>query len=115
MSRKQSGSVAKFLLKWLVIPVGLAAIGFFVIGPRLGEQGLKSAPTPESQSAPAPTDEPATNRPSKLGEPEVEVTARPISRRRTPRRSTRRPTPPPEEAPTPGAPDESPSRDPDGG
>lgn len=35
---------AWFVVKWLVVPAGMAAIGYFLIGPRLGDMpGLKSA------------------------------------------------------------------------
>ena len=100
-----------FLLKWLVIPVGLAAVGFFVVGPMLA----RSSSTPVAAEPPA---EPATQEPTNTkvtGNPEVEVSARPAPRRRSTRRSRPRPTNQ-ESPPSIPSPDEEPPRTgPDGG
>ena len=40
------------ILKWLIIPAGLAAVGYYVIGPRLGNlpiPNMSSAPSSEPQ------------------------------------------------------------------
>ena len=80
------GAIGKYLLKWLVIPVVLAAIGFFFVGPRLGAPGE----TPKIDTDPSKGLPPAddTGEASKFKEPDVEVSARPAGRR--PRRSSRR-------------------------
>lgn len=102
---KRSGSVAKFLIKWLVIPVGLAAIGFFVVGPQIGQNETKSDMAPGANTgAPPPETDGGRNR---ISEPEVEVTARPAGRRRSIRPPARTVTP--ASAPTPAEPqDEDP-------
>ncbi|HRK21174.1 MAG TPA: hypothetical protein PLX06_05170 [Fimbriimonadaceae bacterium] len=113
---KRAGAVAKFLIKWLVIPVGLAAVGFFVVGPRIG----KPEDTPTKSSTPPPTiqDEGGRSEP-RVGEPEVEVTARPAGRVRSSRRSSsRRSSPPAEVAPastSPASPAPAPTSDEPGG
>jgi hypothetical protein len=101
-----------FLVKWLVIPVGLAALGFFVIGPLLGRQ---AAPPPSVKAPAEPiTEEPAANKVT--GNPDVEVSARPATRRRSSRSSNRRRTEPPRTVPDIPSPDEEPPRTgPDGG
>lgn len=105
---KQGGAIARFLIKWLVIPVGLAAVGFFFVGPRLG---APSRPSPD----PAPTQEDAKESTSSKfkGQPEVEISARPVARRKPPRRRNRPAAAPSNEAPAPSeAPDaEPPARD----
>jgi hypothetical protein len=35
----QGGAIAVYLIKWFVVPVALAAIGFFFVGPRIGRSG----------------------------------------------------------------------------
>ena len=103
-----------FLIKWLVIPVGLAAIGFFLVGPLLG----RSAEPLEKTEAPSPqVVEDDTHRPKITGDPQVEVSARPVTRRRNPRRAPRtRTEPAPPSAPEVPSPDEEPPRsNPDGG
>ena len=69
------------LIKWLVVPLLLAAVGGFGVGPYLNKVGL---PLPESikprQEAPPtvrtdPTDETAGS--SKFGEPKIEVSVGP--------------------------------------
>ncbi len=54
MNRKAK-SVLYSISLWLVIPVGLLALGFYVIGPRLGMTHLPPGITPP---APLPTDAP---------------------------------------------------------
>ena len=41
---------AGLLVKWLIIPILVAAFGYYVIGPRFG----MTKPAPEPQQAPAP-------------------------------------------------------------
>lgn len=90
-----AGSIAKFFVKWLVIPVGLAAIGFFVVGPRIGSPPEAVEPAPANlDNLPPDTKE----NPTRIAEPEVEVTARPAGRTRSPRRRSSRPAAAPAEA-----------------
>jgi hypothetical protein len=68
-------------LKWFVVPVALAAVGVFGVGPYLNRVNypvidkLKKKPLAPLQTvAPNPDA-------SKFGEPEVEVTITPVKRR----------------------------------
>lgn len=60
--------------KWVFVPVVLAALGFFVLGPILEGKNAAAAPSP---TAP-PADTPRFN-----SEPDVEVSVAPATRRRT--------------------------------
>ncbi len=63
---------ALFVLKWLLVPVGFAALGYYVVGPKIGETNIplpRMAKTPETKVAPVVPDEPPPN----LGEPDVKV------------------------------------------
>ncbi len=93
------------LTKWVVVPVALAAVGFFVLGPVLeGKAAAASAP---------PSTAPDEEKPRFTSEPDVDVSVAPATRRRstttrarTPARTRRRLTPAPEvppEVPTPDA------------
>lgn len=106
---------AALFLKWLVIPVALGAVGFYIVGPRFGgqvqhslDETLKSSAEPaESHAAPkdavddssSPRDDSTDSKSSPRevatteGGPEIEVTARPVRRIRPQRR--RRPKPKP--------------------
>jgi hypothetical protein len=76
-----------FLLKWLVIPVGLAALGFFIVGPRL----LPAAEPPKNEPPKTEVIEQDDSDKQKItGNPEVEVSVSPASHRRTSRRHSRR-------------------------
>jgi hypothetical protein len=102
-----------FLLKWLVIPVGLAALGFFVVGPRL----LPAAEPAKNEPKAEVVEQDDPNKQKITGNPEVEVSVAPASHRRTNRRRSHRKT---EEthkpAPDVPSPDEEPPRNnPDGG
>lgn len=73
------GGIGVFLVKWVVIPVGLAALGFFVIGPRIGAK-IDPPKTVEITQQP---EDPATTPAKRFnGEPKIEIEAQPISRRR---------------------------------
>lgn len=79
------GAVGKYLLKWLIVPLVLAAIGFYFVGPRLGAP----ADPPKIDTDPNKGLPPAENtESSKYKEPDVEVSSRPAGRRT--RRGTRR-------------------------
>jgi len=85
------------IVKWVVAPVGLALVGYYVVGPRLGKTTQAPESTaPESQTAaPSQTDSPAVtevknDKPSgpppvddavktKPAAPNVEVTVRPAN------------------------------------
>ncbi len=100
MSRELTGPA--LIIKWVGIPVGLALLGYFVIGPRYGAEiqtnlakaeksvtGSKPAPPPPD----TPTDDsntvPQTAAPTQVATtgPEMEVTARPLTK---PRRKIRK-------------------------
>ncbi len=87
MMANQSGAIARFLVKWLVIPVGLAAIGFFLIGPRIAAKGRAEAKLSTANSS--PSGEPS-EAPKITGDPEVKISSTPVNRRRAPRRRTPR-------------------------
>src|SRR5687768_11287802 len=80
------GAVGKYLLKWLFVPIVLAAIGFYVVGPRLGSPA--DPPKIDVDPAKGLTPSESAENTSKFKEPDVEVTARPAGRRT--RRSSRR-------------------------
>jgi hypothetical protein len=77
-----------FLVKWIVVPVALGALGFFVIGPRIGQTGLDasssgSSPAQESRFAEevavAAREQDSAPRPE-FPAPDVSVTSRPVDR-----------------------------------
>lgn len=77
---RQSAAVLKSLMKWFFIPVGLAALGFFVIGPRIGNvEGLERPvlASPESEEENSGDPEPISNG---VGGPDVEVSSKPLRR-----------------------------------
>jgi hypothetical protein len=83
-SRK--GGFAQFFVKWFLVPMLLAAVGFFVIGPRIGS----ASKGPKIIQAPPVTEETLGEEPKKFhGEPKVDVEAEPVTRRRSRRSSTR--------------------------
>lgn len=70
MARRR-GSFFLWLLKWVIIPFGLAAIGFYLVGPRIGDE-LISRRLHDKDSA--PTVDP--NEPTKeYAEPKIDVKA----------------------------------------
>lgn len=92
-----AGRIGWGIVKWVLIPAGLGAVGYYYIGPQFGKaSGLKpqdvlriaGQPVPRGMGGmpePPPLDPPKRS----LGEPEVEVT---VSRSRTvstPTRQTR--------------------------
>ncbi len=89
MSVRRPSRFGRFV-KWFIIPVVLAALGVFVVGPMLGRVGLpiaeKLKPKPKKTviEQESDADEP------KFGEPEVEVSVSPSSSRHRPA-STHRP------------------------
>jgi hypothetical protein len=88
---RRTGGVGWYLVKWLVIPIVLAAIGFFIVGPRIANPGVVEVPDSDAQQEPAPGQLAGQSK----GEPEVEVSATRLrARRPEPRRE---PEPQPEE------------------
>jgi hypothetical protein len=81
MARKRGGWAA-FVIKWLVIPAVLAVIGFFVIGPRLGNVQDK-VKTVELE----PLNEDGTPI-RRTGNPKVEISAQKVTQRRSTQRRT---------------------------
>ena len=78
------------LTKWLIIPAALAAIGYYVIGPRVGPSGATKPHQPAaSTDQSADTTEPPIDVPE-YKEPETTVSASPLSRRPRTSSSTRR-------------------------
>ncbi len=107
-------SVGWFIVKWLIIPAALAAVGYYVVGPRIGN--IKPSPPSEQQTPPPPQNAPvhesttASNQTS-YPSPDVTVTrgnansvTPSTSHRRHRRRTSERPKP---EAPTNTPPDVS--------
>ena len=81
-------STAGLWLKWLIAPLALVALGFFVIGPRFGGQMqamVESSQSPKPSGDVARTDAAPPSAPSAVtaasSGPEIEVTAKPVSRR----------------------------------
>lgn len=95
-------TVGMSLLKWVAAPIALAALGFYVVGPRVANRFLEGLRQPAIPAAEAPDkDAPA---PVSQGEPKVEVSAeraRSSGRRRRTSSGVRQPTrdEAPEEAP----------------
>lgn len=98
-------------VKWLLVPASLAALGYFIIGPRVGDQVLspdakKKIQEVTGQPRPAPAGElnisndevlPDEDKPAKnYTAPDVEVTVNPIgnTEREKPRRRRRKKKPP---------------------
>lgn len=108
MSAERPSRIGRFV-KWFVVPIALAALGVFGIGPFLNRVNLpivdKIKPKPSTEIVREEVDAPDQNT---FGEPEVEVTVSPSSRRKPRRgaldsgirhrrkRSKKRPTPIPE-------------------
>lgn len=99
------------LTKWVVVPMALAGVGFFVLGPIL--EGKASAANPSSTAPPE-------DKPRFTSEPDVDVSVAPAAPRRSraPRTSTRTSTsppraetPPPAEEPSETVPDAEPTID----
>lgn len=85
------------VVKWIVVPAALAALGYYVVGPRLGEQPVK-AKAPEaapkgqvrSQEIKAkPPEVEVASEPSKYGRAKPGKSSR--SRRATPERDSSAP------------------------
>lgn len=108
-------SVLLFFVKWVIVPVGLAALGFFLIGPRIGTDESVAGSLPPGRTAFGvdfgDKDGPATNERGprsvrRSGEPQVDVSVRPATTRRESRPAEERrraPEPPPVEEPTDSA------------
>lgn len=93
------GRIALFLVKWLVVPAGLAVAGYYFLGPTIGrspaiykfisgtalgrklEQSASDAPKPQATAEP--------KRPT-LAEPDVQVSVTRTSELRRPRSSSTR-------------------------
>lgn len=97
----KAGTVLKIIAAWALLPAGLAALGYYVIGPKLGAKdgdSPKEAPPASSSEGEASSEEDA---PKTYAEPKIEVSvrkgakisARDISR---PRRRKKPTTPKPE-------------------
>lgn len=92
---RERGGVAGFLVKWLVVPAALVAVGYFFIGPNVGRNlvgtGTSEEKPPRATTTPVepfrPTPEETSS--AKPREPEVTITARPVEgERRTRTRRT---------------------------
>lgn len=105
-------SALLFFVKWVIVPVGLAALGFFVVGPRIGTDESVLGSLPPGRTAfgvdfgkkdePPGATTPGPRSVRRSGEPEVDVSVRPATsrRERQPTEERRRaPAPPPEEVP----------------
>lgn len=76
VNRTTANSI-RYVVKWLVIPMLLAALGFFVVGPRLTkpfEYTPAVAPASDGETSGTEGDAPRS------GDPNVEVTATPAGR-----------------------------------
>lgn len=73
----RAGPVLLLLLKWIVIPITLLGVGFYFIGPRIGQSDAgQDVASPQSQPQDSDQDKPKVVR---HGEPQVEVSVRPGS------------------------------------
>lgn len=82
----RAGGIGKAFLKWAVIPIGLAALGFYMIGPKVANAYIVRL-----QNRALEPKEPAVGeaQPRKFsGEPKVEISASKVSPSPTPRRRT---------------------------
>ncbi|MBX3119845.1 MAG: hypothetical protein KF784_12325 [Fimbriimonadaceae bacterium] len=86
-------SILWFFVKWLVIPIGLAAIGYFFIGSRIGASG-ETPRQPDIEDTGATTSNPPKeSRQAAHTEPQIEIESRPVN----PRKRTNKLRPKPEE------------------
>lgn len=97
------GTALRIIGLWALVPAGLAALGYYVIGPRIG---ASTADAPEKQPADSSDEEVQPGR--SFAEPKVEVSVKKGSTisQRDIQRSRRRPKPKPK--PTPSTPDVEP-------
>jgi hypothetical protein len=88
-----------FFLKWIVVPVSLGAIGYFLVGPRVEIPKELESKVREvtGQGGKPPTlqatneDEPESNKPEKtFAAPEVDVTVTALNKPTKPKRKKRR-------------------------
>ncbi|MBI5706538.1 MAG: hypothetical protein HZC36_06065 [Armatimonadetes bacterium] len=82
--RRRRGGVARYLIKWILVPALLALAGYFLVGPRLMkpadyEPAADRHGEPPASSGVQHEEPPATGSGS---EPKVEVTAEPAGRGR---------------------------------
>ena len=89
-----------FILKWLIIPAGLTAVGYYVVGPRLGNLPIPSSIYPGADTQATKPAEPETKQ-SNFPSPEVNVKVGALQKgdaearaRRRQRRKRSRPKPP---------------------
>lgn len=96
----------RFTLLWMLVPAGLAAIGYYVVGPQLGSHEAPQAEPREEidEGDEGPPSEPKSVRNYTPPDIEVEVKRGQTIRERDMviRRSSPKPKPKPEETPTSG-------------
>ncbi len=103
-----------FFAKWIVVPAALGVAGFYMLGPRLGDEVFKRKPEVSApDESPVPTDPTATPEKTDFPKPNVDINAGPMTssteepkpkHRRRRRRPAARPSPS-------AAPDASPPAD----
>lgn len=106
-------SVGWTVLKWVAIPIGLTALGYFVLGARMGRVLSNPSPRPPAASTDQPKATPPPSSQASYPAPDVDVKVGEMSQatleERKPRRRRHRtrPTAPPAtpaKAPPPAAP-----------
>lgn len=92
-------SILWYLVKWLVIPIGLAAIGYFLIGPRIGKADPNDPESAKEQQGSSDNSTLQVNHGSHK-EPQVQVDAREVNPRKRTNRLRPKPKEEPKETPT---------------
>ncbi len=114
--RQNGGAIAVAFVKWVVIPVGLAAIGFFLVGPKVANSFMGRVDTTTKPTVVEPAEEKHNK---SIGEPKIEVTAQKVKQPSRRRPKPKPPVDPEQSAPVSDPPlDESPeppTPEPDGG
>lgn len=87
--KRDAGTVLGSLLKWVVVPVSLAAIGFYVVGPQVATSYLAKVRSPQSVSGPTTVEGSDTSR--STGAPTVNVKSEKLKPASTRRRKSSRP------------------------
>ncbi|MBC8066175.1 MAG: hypothetical protein H7Y17_15190 [Chlorobia bacterium] len=99
------------VVKWIVVPISLAAIGYFLVGPRVESkvpQGVKDKVREVANGQEAPAEEPNAeeDKPARqFTEPEVDVTVTALNTRENrPKKKRRKRRKPPAETTAPSGP-----------
>jgi hypothetical protein len=86
----RAGPIGIFILKWLLVPLALLGVGYFVVGPRIGNTDLLPHTGPPQATTPSSSSDSVDDpeKPKRKGEPQVEVSVHRGSRFRAGEYST---------------------------